>query len=119
MTSTATDGGVTVSATATVRKTVWDMGDGTIVSCEGANAAGMPYDGAYDAQPSPKCGHRYQRTSAYEPDKAFTVSVTVYWDVEWSGGGQSGVLTTTVTAQTQLRVGEVQVIITDRGPGKG
>lgn len=113
--STATDGGVTVTATAKIRKTVWDMGDGSTVTCEGENAAGMPYDGVYGGAPSPKCGYRYERTSAYEPGKAFTVSVTVYWDVAWSGGGQSGVLATSVTSQTQLRVGEVQVLINGRG----
>ena len=116
--STGTDGGVTVTATGAVRKTVWDMGDGGTVTCSGQSAAGTPYDRAYGGLPSPTCGYRYDRTSAYEPGRAFTVSVTVYWDVTWSGGGQSGVLATSVTRQTQLRVGEVQVLTDERGTGK-
>lgn len=118
VTSTGTDGGATVTATGTVRKTVWDMGDGGTVTCSGASAAGTPYDAAYGTDPSPTCGYRYDRTSAGQPGDAFTVTVTVYWDVAWSGEGQSGTLATSVTRQTQLRVGEVQVIIDERGPGK-
>ena len=115
VTSTATDAGVTVTATGRVREAVWQMGDGTTVTCTGTSAAGTPYHESYGTQPSPTCGHTYQRTSAHEPDRAFTVQVTVHWDVVWTGGGQSGALSTSVTRSTQLRVGEVQVITNGRG----
>ncbi|MCL2090038.1 MAG: hypothetical protein FWH11_02240 [Micrococcales bacterium] len=95
------------------------MGDGTTITCSGANAAGTPYDGAYGAGPSPTCGHRYTKTSAHQPGLAYTVSVTANWEVRWSGAGQSGTIPLQVRRTTQLRVGEVQVIITDRGPGPG
>ncbi|WP_018089106.1 MULTISPECIES: hypothetical protein [unclassified Streptomyces] len=83
-TSAAVDG-VEVTATARPRKAVWSMGDGGTVECLGP---GTPYSDSYGPRgSSPDCGYTYQRASLGEPKGAFTVSVRVTWDVEWSGGG--------------------------------
>lgn len=111
-------GGLTVTASARLRETVWQMGDGGAVTCLGENAAGTPYADSYDKAPSPTCGYRYTRTSANEPGKAYTVAVTANWQIEWSGGGQSGVIPMSLARTTQLRVGEIQVIVNGSGQGK-
>lgn len=102
--------GVQVTATARPRQAVWLMGDGATVSCTGP---GTPYTAKHrpEAQ-SPDCGYTYQRSSLAEPGKAFTVSVRVTWDVEWRGGGQSGVVPGLVIgAQRQLVVDEVHAVV--------
>jgi len=118
VTRSASAGSVTVTATGRLTATVWQMGDGSTVTCAGSDAAGTPYDASYGGAPSPTCGYRYGWTSAREPGGAFTVTVTANWAVDWSGGGRSGVIYRSVVRSTQLRVGEVQVI-TDRRGDKG
>lgn len=115
---TVSAGGVTVTATARVRETVWHMGDGGSVTCSGDNAAGTPYADSYDGRPSPTCGYQYTRSSARQPGGAYTVLVTANWEVQWSGGGESGTITTSFGRQTQLRVGENQVIVNGSGQGE-
>lgn len=118
ITRSASAGGLTVSATARLRETVWNMGDGGAVTCSGESAPGTPYADSYDKAPSPTCGYRYPRTSADQPGKAYSVTVTSNWEIAWSGGGQSGVITMSLPQSTQLRVGEVQVIVNGSGQGK-
>lgn len=103
--------GVKVIATARPQKTVWSMGDGGEVVCEGP---GTPYSGTYTPKASsPDCGYTYSRASLSVPGKAYTVSVRVLWDVEWHGGGQAGVVPGQVMAtERQLVVDEVQAIAT-------
>ncbi|MGW1528444.1 hypothetical protein [Streptomyces sp. NPDC002159] len=102
--------GAQVTATARPRLAVWSMGDGATVSCTGP---GTPYSAKHRADAeSPDCGHTYRRASLAEPDKKFTVSVRVTWDVEWRGGGQSGVVPGLVIgAQRQLVVDEVHAVV--------
>ena len=61
---------------------------------------------------SPTCGYRYTVPSATtaNPNGRYTVTATTYWRVEWSGGGQSGVLTPTSQSQTSVRIGEIPVV---------
>ncbi|MEV6057672.1 hypothetical protein [Streptomyces sp. NPDC052107] len=101
--------GVSVTATARPRKAVWSMGEGGQVVCQGP---GTPYSDAYSPQESsPDCGYTYQRASV--PGRAYTVSVRVTWDVEWHGGGQTGVVPGLVmAAQRRLVVDEVQTVVT-------
>jgi len=114
----ASAGGVTVSATGTLDKTVWDMGDGSTVTCAGSAAAGTPWVEADGwTVPSPTCGHQYMRTSAHEPGKKFTVQVTAYWTIAWSGGGQVGVIAMQLSRTALLAVGELQTIVVDRSGG--
>lgn len=81
--ATAAADGVSVTATAQVASVTWDMGDGSEVECD----AGTPYQVAYDAEPSPTCGHQYQRPGKYQ------VTATSHWLVNWEGAGQSGEIT--------------------------
>ena len=46
----ASAGGVTVQATGRLTSTVWTMGDGASVTCNGDKAAGTPYEASYGAQ---------------------------------------------------------------------
>ncbi|MFJ5952520.1 hypothetical protein [Streptomyces noursei] len=109
-TSAAVDG-VQVTAEARPRKAVWSMGDGAVVECRGP---GTPYSARFDPkESSPDCGYTYERASTAMPGKAFPVKVQVVWDVEWEGGGRSGVVPGLVmTAERQLVVDEVQAVVT-------
>nr|WP_237550430.1 hypothetical protein [Streptomyces sp. SID8354] len=109
-TSAAVDG-VEVTATARPRKAVWSMGDGGSVVCSGP---GTPYSTRFGPKASsPDCGYTYRRASTSEPGKAFPVSVRVIWDVEWKGGGRTGVVPgLAMSAQRQLVVDEVQAVVT-------
>lgn len=107
ITRSASAQGVTVTATASVSKVEWDMGDGTpAIIC----SQGTPYSDGYGRQDSPTCGHRYENTSANQPDNAYTVTATSYWDIEWQGGGMTGTMAFTLETDTQIRVGELQVL---------
>ena len=112
-TRTATAGAVSVTAIATLDRTVWRTGDGGVVTCSGSAAAGTPYDRSYGAAPSPTCGYWYRTTSAGQLNEAFTVTVTAHWTVTWSGGGQSGTIPLTMVRSAQLPVGELQAVVTE------
>jgi hypothetical protein len=109
ITRTASAGGVTVTATAKVSKVVWSMGDGSSVTC---TSPGTPYQDSYGKRSSPECGHTYTRTSLGQPGDAYHVSATSYWVVTWAGGGQTGIIDLDFTANTQIKVGEMQVLVT-------
>ena len=87
ITRTATAGPVSVRATAKVTRVVWNLGDGTRLTCR---SAGTPWSPDRGTGASPTCGHRYLTPSAAEPDGTFTVRATAHWQVEWAGAGQSG-----------------------------
>ncbi len=108
-TLTGTAGGITITATARVERIVWSMGDGTSVTC---TTPGTPYQESYGDQMSPDCGHRYSRTSVGKPGNAYPITATSYWAVNWTGGGASGRIDLDLTAQTQIQVGELQVLVT-------
>ncbi len=109
ITRTATAGPTSVTATAQVAKVVWDLGDGTRLTCRGA---GTPWSPAKGTGASPTCGHRYLTPSTQRDDETFTVRTTTYWRVDWSGAGQSGRITFTLNGERQQRVTEVQVLQT-------
>lgn len=110
VTKTAEVTDVRVTATARPRSAVWSMGDGEQVTCRGP---GTPYSTRYRPEAtSPDCGHVYRRASLSAPGGKFTVLVRVMWDVEWTGGGKSGVVRgLTVDAERQLVVDEVQTVV--------
>lgn len=108
ITRSASQGPVSVTATAKVSSIVWDMGDGTKKTCTGP---GTPYEDRYGKQDSPTCGHRYEQMSDDQPDDAYQVTATSHWVVEWSGGGQSGTIELDITtAPLPIRIGEAQVL---------
>lgn len=106
--ATASVPGLSVTATARATRIVWDMGDGTKVTCR---TPGTPYSTSYGGVPSPTCGHLYTRPSAGQPDDAYPVTATTTWEVSWSGGGASGVITVTRSSTTSVRIGELQVLV--------
>ncbi|MET4670441.1 ATP/GTP-binding protein [Streptomyces sp. PvR018] len=110
VTASATAGGVTVSATAKVTRAVWDMGDGSSVTCHGP---GTKYTADHGKTMSPDCGHQYRRSSTDEPNARYAGSTTTTWAVDWTvtaGGAQTGSFTTTRATAWTARIGEVQVL---------
>lgn len=107
---TGTAGGVTISATARVARIVWNMGDGTTVTCR---TPGTPYEDRYGFRDSPDCGHRYTKTSAGKPGNAYPITATSFWVVDWTGpGGSSGQISLDLTSSTRIVVGELQAVVT-------
>src|SRR5680860_285964 len=108
ITRSASEGPVSVAATASVSSVIWDMGDGAKVTCTGP---GTPYADHYGKQESPTCGHRYAKMSSGQADGAYQVTATSHWVVEWNGGGQSGTIELDLTTEPlPIRVGEAQVL---------
>jgi hypothetical protein len=108
-TASASLAGVTVTATAKVTKIDWDMGDGNAVTCQGPGTA---YQASYGKQESPTCGHTYNRTSASQSGRKYSVNATATWTVDWQvdGGGETGQFTETRQSQAQVAIGELQVV---------
>lgn len=103
--ATISAGGVTL--TARVESVLWEMGDRDRTSFEcGKGTVWRRSDGG---EPSPTCGFTYLDHGTY------TVRATSRWVARWSGYGRSGVIRLSASTQRQLRVGEVQVIVT-HGP---
>ncbi|MEU4361765.1 hypothetical protein [Promicromonospora sp. NPDC023987] len=101
ITETATAGNFSVTATARVDKIMWNMGDGTTVTCVGS---GTPYEDKYDIADSPDCGHRYTRQGEYN------VTAISYWTLQWRGIGDVGTIEFTLEDSTDIVMGEAQVI---------
>jgi hypothetical protein len=111
VTAQAAAAGVVVTATASPRRVIWNLGNGDTVRCNGPGTA-------YDASRSPSdqstdCSYTYRRSSAHAPDGAFTVTATVVWQVTWSASGAvgGGSLGTVPRSQSvQLPVKEIQAV---------
>jgi hypothetical protein len=110
--ATATAGPVSATATATPERVVYDMGNGTTITC---NGPGTPYDPntSPDAQ-STNCGYTYASSSAGQPDNRYPASATIYWSVRWTaagapGGGSLGEIPGGTTS-TPVRVDEIQAV---------
>ena len=108
---TASQGGVSITATAKVDRIVWDMGDGSSVTCR---TPGTVYRDSFGFGDSPDCGYRYSRTSAGKPNNAYPIAATSFWVVNWTGpGGSAGQITLDLTARTNIVVGELQALVTN------
>ena len=106
LTATASAGTVTTTATATPTKVVWDMGDGSTVTCDGP---GTPYD-PNDPTATTDCSYTWTQAGSYQ------VTATIYWSVSWTavgapGGGNLG-LKPGPPSQMAVRVTESQAINT-------
>src|SRR3546814_7843520 len=64
ITATASAGGITITAPATVQNVTWQMADG---ATEGGNLAGTPNQPKQGKRRCPDCGHVYETSSAGEP----------------------------------------------------
>lgn len=105
ITRTASAGSVSVTATARVVRVVWEMGDGASVTC----GKGTAYRPAFDDAPSPNCGHRYTAPGTY------TVTATSFWEVEWAGAGQAGIIDFTLSRDATVRVAEAFALVDEQG----
>ena len=116
ITRSASGGSLTVSATGTLDRVEWTLtgANGATVgeiTCSGANAAGTPYDGRNNADPSPTCGFGADLNNS--PGN-LTLTGTAYWSVEWEGGTQEGHIDFTAPSNsTQIRIGELQMLVQD------
>jgi hypothetical protein len=108
--ATASVPGMSVTATATPIRVVWNAGDDTRdVVCDGP---GTPWGAGTDPQAASSCGHTYRTSSAGAPGNAFTLRATVTWSVSWAGGGQSGTVPPlTTTSSVALSVAQSQAIV--------
>ncbi|GGJ60673.1 ATP/GTP-binding protein [Streptomyces brasiliensis] len=106
-TASASAGGITVTATAKVSKIVWQMGDGSSVTC---NGPGTPYQASEGMAQSPTCGHVYSKTSAGAKSGKYQVTATSTWTIDWQGGGAAGQLTEIRQTNVQVAIGELQVV---------
>lgn len=102
----ASEGGYTVTATAEVERVRWSMGDGGVKTCAGP---GTPYKLKYGITESPTCGYRFEKQGE------FTVAARSDWLVRWSGIGETGTFRIYLTQNTQVVVGELNVVTVGEG----
>lgn len=105
ITDSISEGGVHVTLTATVSELVWDLGNGETVTCGRGTPWSESATGGRNVA-SPDCGY------LYESDGTYTVTATSNWDVQWSGGGQSGTIPLTLSRDAEVIVGELQSLNT-------
>jgi hypothetical protein len=101
--ATASVPGLSITATARATRLVLTTGDGTTVTCTGHGTAWA--SGMNANAPSPTCGHTYIRPGTP------VLTLTVTWQVTWTGGGQSGTVPDLVTTASQtITVTEAQAL---------
>ena len=103
---TASQDGYSVTATASVTRLDWDMGDGHHKTC----GKGIPHPANKTRdEASPFCGYQYKKRGTY------TVTATSYWTIVWSGMGQTGTIKLELSSQLEVNVIEAHVVtIPDR-----
>lgn len=119
--SATTPGGVTVTVEAVPVEVTWDLDEGSRV-CDGP---GVPWselaEAAYELQPetvrgsgNPACTFTFVNASSTRESGVFDASVTVRWEFSWAlNGADRGVFgSVEVSDSWELRVGEVQAVIT-------
>ncbi|HET7486519.1 MAG TPA: hypothetical protein VFJ85_01225 [Acidimicrobiales bacterium] len=108
--ATATEGGLTVTVTATPKRVVWRMGAGDPVVC-GAGRAWNP--ALREEQQSSDCTFTYRASSANQPDLMYRASATMVFDISWSAtNGESGSLgQASTTTDFRMRVAEGQALV--------
>jgi hypothetical protein len=79
--ATAAVPALAVTLRATPRRTVWDMGNGDLVTCEGPGTA---WSAGAGRTAEPDCGYVYQRSStATQADGVYHAAVTTIWARAW------------------------------------
>lgn len=116
ITRTVTTGGITINMNAVNTGLAVNYGDGLPTLPPLCPVNSVPYTDVALALPSPTCNHFLQKASTLEPGGTFKVSVTSMWVVTWTavlpGQVVGGTIPTTATATTEVRVGELQVLVT-------
>lgn len=108
--ATASVPGLSVTATATPQRVLWDLGNGERVVCAGP---GTPYDrDKPESAQRTECSYTYRRSSPGQPDDRFVITATVEWHVTWAASsGEAGDLgTVRRSASTPVRVAEAQAL---------
>jgi hypothetical protein len=103
--------GLSVTATATVSRVVWAMGDGHDVVCTGP---GTPYRAAdHDGvEASPDCGYVYEHVSAAQPNGRYRVTARAEWKVVWQSSlGESGEISLPLSSSVSMRIGELRPVL--------
>ena len=100
-------GGLSVSLDADVSSLTFRMGDGHSINCAGSGRQWTP--SVEPGAKSPSCGYSYSKPSL--PDGKYTVAAVANWAVTWTSNGQSGVINVPAVANTELPVGELQVLV--------
>lgn len=105
---TARAGDVWATTSAELVSTTFDMGDGTVVVCDGAGDP-IPESQLDSVEASPVCGHTYTDHNDRTP---FTVTITSTWRVAWTGSGGAGgdLGTLDRTSSLDYRVLEIQTV---------
>lgn len=113
---TVTSGVVTVNLNAVNTGLVVNYGDGLPTIPPVCPVNSIPYTDVAMDLPSPTCNHFLGKSSQGQPGGVFRPSVTSLWLVTWSAnaGGNffGGTIPITPTATTEVRVGEMQVLVT-------
>lgn len=103
--------GVSVTVTATPVRVEWDMGDGTVVQCDGP---GVVWDVDGPNPTDTDCSHVFQHTSVDESDGRYSGSVSIVWSIAWQAStGEGGTLPEgRSSAPFSLLVTEMQAVAT-------
>ncbi len=114
---TVTTGAITINMNAVNTGLIVNYGDGLPTLPPLCPVTSVPYTDVALGLPSPTCNHFLQKASTLEPGGTFRVSVTSAWVVTWTavlpGQVVGGTIPTTATATTDVRVGELQVLVTN------
>lgn len=106
--ASASERGYTVSITARLRNITWNLGDGSApITC----GIGQRFDPAAMGPHTPVvCG----RQTGYAKQGEYTITATSNWEVSWTGIGRSGVIPYDRETSDTVRIGEIQVVVTNR-----
>jgi hypothetical protein len=106
---TANGRGTSVTTTATLVSTTWDMGDGTELTCEGGGTPIDPDSPAWTSAAEGPCGHTYTSPSGGAP---YVITATTTWSVTWvATDGRSGTAPDVVRTNTfRYEVREIQTV---------
>lgn len=109
--ATATAGRVTSTATAVPVRAEWTSGDGHETTCHGPGVQwrrGLPDSAA-------SCSLTYRHSSAGAEADAYTLGVTVWFEVTWTSNTDQGGTLASIgrTASRSVQVGEIQAIETE------
>lgn len=107
MSTTATAGPYSVTATAKVSKVKWSLGDGTTTTC---TTTGTKYDSATHGWSDPTCGF----ASGWSTAGTHTLTASYVWEISISGDA-TGSATQTMSSTEQVTVGELQSVVTPKG----